>query len=77
MGLLFSRFRKKKETTEILEELDVEIKKCVNFRLENQESQRRWIGRLYGTGITSYIILALLYYLIYFPDGWVSCLFCL
>ena len=72
MGVLFSRLRKKKETTEILEELDVEIKNCINFRLENQESQRRWVGRLTAWGIISYILIALLYYLIYFPVGWVS-----
>ena len=74
MGVFFSRLRKKKETTELLEELDVEIKGCINFRLENQESQRRWVGRLTLWGIVSYVIMAFFYYLIYFPVGWVSCL---
>jgi len=72
MGAFFSRLRKKKGTIEVLEELDVEIKNCINFRLENQESQRRWIGRLTVWGIVAYVVLALLYYLIYFPVGWVQ-----
>ena len=72
MGAFFSRLRSKKGTTEVLEELDVEIKNCINFRLENQESQRRWIGRLTVWGIVAYIVLALVYYLTCFPVGWVS-----
>jgi len=72
MGALFSRLRKKKETTEVLEELDNEIKDCINFRLENQESQKRWVGRLTLWGLTLYVLFALLYYLMYFPVGWVE-----
>ena len=72
MGALFSRLRKKKGTVEILEELDSDIKNCINFRLENQESQKRWVGRFTLWGLTLYVLFALLYYLMYFPVGWVS-----
>lgn len=72
MGVVLSRLRKKKVTTEILEELDVEIKGCINFRLENQESQRRWLGRLTLWGLTVYALAVLIYFLVYFPARWVE-----
>jgi len=69
MGALLSRWRKSKEPTEILEELEGNIQECINFRLANQESQKRWAKRLLLWGVAIYLTLVALFYFVYFPDG--------
>lgn len=67
MGLIFAKFRKKKDTLQLLETLDCQIKAIEDFR-RNTEAQQRWIvGRLLILLITIYVLSVSLSYYFFFP----------
>lgn len=70
MGLILSRFRKKKSTIEILDDVDMQINKLQQFRRQNQERLKKLIGRLILYSIVLYIGAALIFYFYYLPPTW-------
>lgn len=70
MGILISRFRRKKSTIEVLENLEQEIDKLEGSRKKHQERQRRLIATLILYSILTYIGGALVFYFYFFPEKW-------
>lgn len=70
MGILISRFRKKKSTIEVLEGLEKEIDQLEGSRKKHQERQRRLIATLILYSIVIYIGGAVVFYFYFFPDKW-------
>lgn len=70
MGLLLSRFRKKKSTIEVLDDIDKKITSLQQFRKQNQERQKKLIGRLILYSIILYIGAGVIFYFYYLPITW-------
>ncbi|XP_060557763.1 endoplasmic reticulum junction formation protein lunapark-B-like [Ruditapes philippinarum] len=70
MGIVLSRFRKKKSTIEILEQVDQDIKRLEQFKRKNQERQKWFIAKLLLYSILLYVVSALVFYFYYFPEKW-------
>lgn len=67
MGIIFSRYRRKKSTDEILEELQSDIQSLEDNREQTLQRQKYWIGRLYIYSIILYIVIASTFYFCFFP----------
>ncbi|XP_069687633.1 endoplasmic reticulum junction formation protein lunapark-B isoform X2 [Periplaneta americana] len=67
MGLLLSRFQRKKTTLEILESLENRIKSIEENRLHTEQRQRKIVGHLILYSVGAYVIAAVLFYFLYFP----------
>uniref|UniRef100_A0A5F8GSM8 Endoplasmic reticulum junction formation protein lunapark n=1 Tax=Monodelphis domestica TaxID=13616 RepID=A0A5F8GSM8_MONDO len=68
MGGLFSRWRAKPSTVEVLENIDKEIQELEEFREKNQRLQKLWVGRLLLYSSVLYLFTCLVVYLWYLPD---------
>lgn len=68
MGGLFSRWRTKPSTVEVLESIDKEIQALEEFREKNQRLQKLWVGRLIIYSSVLYLFTCLIVYLWYLPD---------
>nr|XP_045004151.1 endoplasmic reticulum junction formation protein lunapark isoform X2 [Jaculus jaculus] len=68
MGGLFSRWRTKPSTVEVLEGIDKEIQALEEFREKNQRLQKLWVGRLILYSSVLYLFTCLIVYLWYLPD---------
>uniref|UniRef100_A0A8B9XUM3 Endoplasmic reticulum junction formation protein lunapark n=1 Tax=Bos mutus grunniens TaxID=30521 RepID=A0A8B9XUM3_BOSMU len=68
MGGLFSRWRMKPSTVEVLENIDKEIQALEEFREKNQRLQKLWVGRLILYSSVLYLFTCLIVYLWYLPD---------
>lgn len=68
MGGLFSRWRAKPSTVEVLENIDKEIEALEEFREKNQRLQKLWVGRLIIYSSVLYLFTCLIVYLWYLPD---------
>ncbi|XP_058520647.1 endoplasmic reticulum junction formation protein lunapark isoform X2 [Ochotona princeps] len=68
MGGLFSRWRTKPSTVEVLENIDKEIQALEEFREKNQRLQKLWVGRLILYSSVLYLFTSLIVYLWYLPD---------
>ncbi|XP_065787867.1 endoplasmic reticulum junction formation protein lunapark isoform X3 [Muntiacus reevesi] len=68
MGGLFSRWRTKPSTVEVLENIDKEIQALEEFREKNQRLQKLWVGRLILYSSVLYLFTCLIVYLWYLPD---------
>lgn len=68
MGGLFSRWRTKPSTVEVLENIDKEIQALEEFREKNQRLQKLWVGRLIIYSSVLYLFTSLIVYLWYLPD---------
>ncbi|XP_058436201.1 endoplasmic reticulum junction formation protein lunapark isoform X2 [Marmota monax] len=68
MGGLFSRWRTKPSTVEVLESIDKEIQALEEFREKNQRLQKLWVGRLILYSSILYLFTCLIVYLWYLPD---------
>lgn len=68
MGGLFSRWRAKPSTVEVLENIDKEIQALEEFREKNQRLQKLWVGRLIIYSSILYLFTCLIVYLWYLPD---------
>ncbi|XP_054418493.1 endoplasmic reticulum junction formation protein lunapark isoform X1 [Pteronotus mesoamericanus] len=68
MGGLFSRWRTKPSTVEVLENIDKEIKALEEFREKNQRLQKLWVGRLILYSSILYLFTCLIVYLWYLPE---------
>ncbi|XP_043850543.1 endoplasmic reticulum junction formation protein lunapark isoform X1 [Dromiciops gliroides] len=68
MGGLFSRWRAKPSTVEVLENIDKEIQALEEFREKNQRLQKLWVGRLLLYSSLLYLFTCIVVYLWYLPD---------
>ena len=67
MGVLFSSFRKKKTTFELLEQLDNQITSFNNVKASTMVWQKKVLGLLITYSVVLYLILAMLVYFMLFP----------
>ncbi|CAH4032617.1 endoplasmic reticulum junction formation protein lunapark-A [Pieris brassicae] len=65
MGLIISRFRRKKTTKDILEELETKIKRIEKDGEYKEQTHKRVIGMIMVNSVGLYVLFALLYYFIY------------
>ncbi|XP_021049158.1 endoplasmic reticulum junction formation protein lunapark isoform X1 [Mus pahari] len=72
MGGLFSRWRAKPSTVEVLENIDKEIQALEEFREKNQRLQKLWVGRLIIYSSILYLFTCLIVYLWYLPDDFTA-----
>ncbi|XP_068990941.1 endoplasmic reticulum junction formation protein lunapark-B [Neodiprion pinetum] len=67
MGILFSRFRKKKATYEVLEDLETKIQEIEEYRQNTEQTHKKIVGTLIIYSVALYIIAALVFYFYFFP----------
>ncbi|XP_076659171.1 zinc-ribbon metal-binding protein lunapark isoform X2 [Halictus rubicundus] len=67
MGIILSRFRKKKTTIEILESLDSQIKEIEKYGRTTEQRHKRIVGTLILYSVILYIISAFIFYFCFFP----------
>ena len=67
MGFILSKFRKKKSTFEVLEQLDSEISSISKFKANTVVWQKKVVGYLVTYSIVIYLLLAMLVYFKLFP----------
>ncbi|GFR99573.1 protein lunapark-like [Elysia marginata] len=78
MGLLVSRFKSKKSTIEVLEDIDKDINRLQKNRKQNQERQKKIVTSLLIYSIAAYVLSAIIFFVYYFPDTWkLRFLYCL
>ncbi|XP_026273757.1 endoplasmic reticulum junction formation protein lunapark-A isoform X1 [Frankliniella occidentalis] len=68
MGLLISRFKRKKTTYELLEKLDKDITSIEKYRTNTEQRQRRIVGQLVVYSVGAYVLAAALFYFYWFPS---------
>lgn len=68
MGILISRFRRKKSTKEQLQSIEKEIKSIHEFRVHTEQRQKRFVGALIAYSVLLYICASLAFYFYYFPE---------
>ncbi|XP_075685618.1 endoplasmic reticulum junction formation protein lunapark isoform X3 [Rhinoderma darwinii] len=69
MGVLFSRWKAKPSTVEVLEKMEKEIHSLEEFQDKNQKLRKIWIGRLLLYSTLVYLLTCFIVYLWYLPDG--------
>jgi len=67
MGFILSKFRKKKSTYEVLEQLELEITNISQFKASTVVWQKKVVGYLVTYSIVIYLLLAVLVYFQLFP----------
>lgn len=67
MGIIISRFRKKKTAIEQLEDIDQKIKSIEKFQKDTEQQFRRVIGKLVLSSILVYIVALVVYYYYFSP----------
>ncbi|EZA52212.1 hypothetical protein DMN91_010173 [Ooceraea biroi] len=67
MGLILSRFRKKKTTIEILEDLDSQIKDIQQYGQTTEQKHKKIVGTIIIYGVALYIMIAFIFYFCFFP----------
>jgi hypothetical protein len=67
MGIIISRFKRKKTALEILESLEKRIKSVEESQLHTEQKQRKFVGHLILYSVGVYIIAAVLFYFLCFP----------
>ncbi|XP_026316669.1 endoplasmic reticulum junction formation protein lunapark-A isoform X2 [Hyposmocoma kahamanoa] len=65
MGLLISRFRRKKTTQEVLERLETQIKGIERDGQYKEQAHKRVIGYMMAYSVGFYVLFAVLYYYMY------------
>ncbi|XP_034838635.1 endoplasmic reticulum junction formation protein lunapark-B isoform X4 [Maniola hyperantus] len=65
MGLIISRFRRKKSTTDILENLETQIKSIEQDGQYKEATHKRVIGYVMAYSVALYLLFAVLYYFMY------------
>ena len=67
MGIILSRFRKKKTTIEILEDLDSKIKEIERYGHTTEQRHKKIVGTLILYSVILYIVTAFVFYFYFFP----------
>ncbi|GJQ66367.1 hypothetical protein Trydic_g4403 [Trypoxylus dichotomus] len=75
MGIIITKFRKKKTTEEILEKLDKEIKTIETYRVNTEQTQKKIVGRFILISVIVYTVTAFLFYFYFFPASFYDRLF--
>ncbi|XP_050673711.1 endoplasmic reticulum junction formation protein lunapark-A [Leptidea sinapis] len=65
MGLILSRFRRKKTTTEVLEQLETKIKRIEKDGEYKEKRHKRVLGYIMSVSVGLYVLFALMYYYMY------------
>ncbi|XP_035455678.1 endoplasmic reticulum junction formation protein lunapark-B isoform X4 [Spodoptera frugiperda] len=65
MGLIISRFRRKKTTIDILERLETDIKRIERDGQYKEQTHKRVIGYIMAYSVGLYVLFAILYYYMY------------
>lgn len=68
MGILISRFKRKKTTQEILEKLEKDITDIEKYRTNTEQRQRRIVGQLIVYSVGAYVLAAAIFYFYWFPS---------
>ncbi|XP_071941182.1 endoplasmic reticulum junction formation protein lunapark-like [Antedon mediterranea] len=68
MGSLLTRFRKKKTTVEILEDIENDISRLLKYKRQDQQLEKQYLGSLIIYSIIVYIVGALVFYLSFWPQ---------
>ena len=76
MGLLISRFKRKKTTLEILENLEKDITNIEKYRTNTEQRQRRIVGQLIVYSVGAYVLAAAIFYFYWFPSTFREQLIC-
>lgn len=69
MGALFSRWKAKPSTVEVLEKMEKEIQSLEEFQDKNHKLRKIWVGRLLLYSTLIYLLTCFIVYLWYLPDG--------
>ncbi|KAK3930567.1 Endoplasmic reticulum junction formation protein lunapark-B [Frankliniella fusca] len=77
MGLLISRFKRKKTTLEVLEKLEKEITSIEKYRTSTEQRQRRIVGQLVVYSVGFYVLASALFYFYWFPSTLREQLYCI
>ncbi|XP_047346538.1 endoplasmic reticulum junction formation protein lunapark-B isoform X1 [Vespa velutina] len=67
MGIILSRFREKKTTIEILEDLDSKIKEIQEYGQNTEQKHKKIVGTLVIYSVVLYITTAFIFYFYFFP----------
>ncbi|XP_032679796.1 endoplasmic reticulum junction formation protein lunapark-B isoform X2 [Odontomachus brunneus] len=67
MGIILSRFRKKKTTIEILEDLDSQIKEIQQYGQTTEQRHKKIVGTIIIYGVVLYVMIAFIFYFCFFP----------
>lgn len=67
MGIILSRFRAKKTTIEILEDLDSKIKEIQEYGQNTEHRHKKIVGTLVIYSVALYITTAFIFYFYFFP----------
>ncbi|KAL0127634.1 hypothetical protein PUN28_003131 [Cardiocondyla obscurior] len=67
MGLILSRFQKKKTTIEVLETLDAQIKDIQQYGQTTEQRHKKIVGTIIIYGVFLYIMIAFIFYFCFFP----------
>ncbi|XP_077293393.1 zinc-ribbon metal-binding protein lunapark [Arctopsyche grandis] len=70
MGLLLSRFRRKKTTFQVLEELEKEIRSIEQYGYSTEAKRRRVVGTLMAVSIGLYVLSVILFYFYFRLTSW-------
>lgn len=67
MGIILSRFRKKKTTIEVLEDLDAQIKEIQQYGQTTEQRHKKIVGTIIIYGVVLYVMIAFIFYFCFFP----------
>lgn len=67
MGIILSRFRKKKTTIEILEDLDTQITEIQQYGQTTEQRHKKIVGTIIIYGVALYVMIAFIFYFCFFP----------
>lgn len=67
MGIILSRFQKKKTTIEILESLDAQIKDITRYGQRTEQRHKKIVGTIIIYGVSLYVMIASIFYFCFFP----------
>ncbi|XP_067212278.1 endoplasmic reticulum junction formation protein lunapark-B isoform X2 [Linepithema humile] len=67
MGIILSRFRKKKTTIEVLEDLDSQLKEIHQYGQITEQRHKKIVGTIIIYGVVLYVMIAFIFYFCFFP----------
>ncbi|XP_011874904.1 PREDICTED: protein lunapark-A isoform X2 [Vollenhovia emeryi] len=67
MGIILSRFQRKKTTIEVLENLDAQIKDIQQYGQTTEQRHKKIVGTIIIYGVILYIMIAFIFYFCFFP----------
>ncbi|CAL1545969.1 unnamed protein product [Lymnaea stagnalis] len=70
MGAIIARFKRQQTTIEVLEGIEKEITRLQRNRKENQDKLKKFVTSFLIYSIIVYIIAALVFFFLYFPETW-------